>query len=243
MTYSSSSRCLLRATYRFIVAVMTSQMFSPRISAMRSAISHNSAEELSDLTCPRIRGARRFSPKCFSRSRQSSRGMRTRAMNVSPVFGRATRRTLRLPAAAGHSIATVIPVIVATETLAVNPLTAVMCGNRNVRVSDSIHHRQLAGQTVMDDSNDRNGPAVSSSIAVSPTDVASDLDEPTCDRHWRAATFTVTWETAGDHERREPVCDRCLPDVLRDALTASAFCPPVVSPVDRDTYLVSEVAA
>lgn len=86
-------------------------------------------------------------------------------------------------------------------------------------------------------------PVHTSTAVVSDTDVASDLDAPTCDRHWRPATFTVAWETAGDHERREPVCDRCLPDVLRDALTASAFCPPVVSPIARDTYLASEVAA
>lgn len=90
-------------------------------------------------------------------------------------------------------------------------------------------------------------PVHTSTAVVSDTDVASDLDAPTCDRHWRPATFTVTRETPGDHERRELACDRCLPDVLRDALASHTFCPPVVAPVVapvvRDTYFVSEVAA
>lgn len=57
----------------------------------------------------------------------------------------------------------------------------------------------------------------------------SDLTSGVCARHWKTAVGVVTWETADDHERREPFCPMCAWDVQFEAMQMSTFSPPVVS--------------
>lgn len=80
-------------------------------------------------------------------------------------------------------------------------------------------------------------------VALSPTPVVSDLDDPTCERHWRPAVGYVDQPTPDDHERRRFFCRECAWDVQSEAMRAGVFPPPVAVALDLDMDRPWAVAA
>jgi len=64
----------------------------------------------------------------------------------------------------------------------------------------------------------------------------TDLTDPECTVCGYQAVGFVTFETPGDHERREPFCERHAVDVMASAVLAEPFTPPTVSFLDADAY-------
>lgn len=80
-------------------------------------------------------------------------------------------------------------------------------------------------------------------VALAPDNRAEDLDDPRCAQHWRDGTFAVDYDDLDGRGRRDIACDECLSDVMRGALLAGSFSPPLVSAINLDAYRPWQVAA